>query len=136
MRKFRPAQRYDFGKGTFAPTEQEKPLKRKKTPTNGLTAAICDYVELRGGYAMRINVAGFYRHDVGYIKSGSTIGTPDLIAVVRGRFVGIEVKIGKDRQSDSQKAVEQRITEAAGVYIVARDFEQFRVEFDEITKSF
>ncbi|TAG19161.1 MAG: hypothetical protein EAZ32_12435 [Cytophagia bacterium] len=126
MRKFRPAQSYDFVQGTFVANPTTP--KRNTKPTNALTKAIEDYVSLRGGYAMRINVAGFYRQDIGYIRSGSTVGVSDLIAVVKGRLIAIEIKTGKDTQSEAQKAVQANIKAANGVYLIARDFDQFRVE--------
>ena len=132
MKKFKPSMRYDMIHGFVA--NPAPPPKRARTTTNALTAQIAEYVAMRGGYAMRINVSGFYRQDVGYIKSGSTVGVPDVIAVVQGLFVGIEIKTGKDRQSDGQKAVEQHINQAQGVYIIARDFEGFKADFETIIR--
>ena len=37
----------------------------------------------------------------------------------------IEVKIGKDRQSDDQKNYEHQITRAGGIYYIAKDFDSF-----------
>lgn len=136
MKRFKPSTQYNFVTGTFTLTEPTPRPKRKKTPTNSLTAQIVNYVEMRGGFAMRINVSGFYREDVGYIRSGSTVGVPDVIAVVSGRFVGVEIKTGNDRQSDEQKAVQARIEAVGGVYIVARDFGQFQADFEEILRKF
>ncbi|TAH07210.1 MAG: hypothetical protein EAZ14_11470 [Runella slithyformis] len=136
MRKFRPLQKYDPIKGEFVHNPPTPKRTRNTKPTNALTKAIVQYVETRGGYAMRVNVSGFYREGIGYIKSGSTVGVSDLIAVVNGRLIAIEIKTGKDTQSDQQKAVQSRIEAAKGVYLIAKDFDQFRVEFDQIIKSF
>ncbi|HAK77672.1 MAG TPA: hypothetical protein DCM71_12355 [Runella sp.] len=121
--------------GAFEATEPKPRPKRKKSPTNSLTAQISHYVSMCGGYAMRINVGGFYREDVGYIKSGSTVGVPDLICVQNGRLIGVEVKTGRDWQKEEQKEVEERIKQAKGVYIIARDFDTFRAEFDAIIRG-
>lgn len=116
---------------------QSKPKRRKNTsPTNKLTNDIRGFIARNGGFSLRCNVAGFYREDIGYIKSGSTIGTPDILAVVSGRFVGIEIKIGRDRQSDEQKSVQAGIEAAGGVYLLACGFEQFKAEFEAIIKNF
>jgi Holliday junction resolvase len=124
-----------MAKGVFVTTEPKPRAKRKKTTTNSLTSQIVNYVELRGGYAMRINVGGFYREDVGYIKSGSTVGVPDLIAVFEGLYVGIEIKTGKDYQSEAQKRVQERTQQAKGVYLIARDFDSFKETFEAIIKK-
>lgn len=136
MKRFKPSTQYDFATGTFVTTKSEPRAKRKKTPTNSITSQIASYVELRGGYAMRINVGGFYREDVGYIKSGSTVGVPDLIAVFEGLYIGIEIKTGDDQQSNAQKKVQERTQQAKGVYLIARDFDSFKAEFDAIVKRF
>lgn len=136
MKKFRPSTRYDMVQGTFVATAPAPKRTRNTKPTNALTKAIENYVTLRGGFAMRINVAGFYRQDVGYIKNGSTVGVSDIIAVVSGRLVAIEIKVGRDTQSDQQKIVQSKIEAANGVYLIARDFKNFRTDFDSLIKSF
>lgn len=132
MKRFKPSAQYNMATGAFVTTEPKPRSKRKKSPTNSLTAQISHYVSMCGGYAMRINVGGYYRQDVGYIKSGSTVGVPDLICVHNGRLIGIEVKTGRDYQKEEQKEVESRIKQAKGVYIIARDFDTFKAEFDGI----
>ncbi len=136
MKRFKPSTQYNFVTGTHVATEPKPRTQRKKSTTNSLTAQIVHYVELRGGYAMRINVGGIYREDVGYIKSGSTVGVPDLIAVFEGLYVGIEIKTGKDYQSEAQKKAQERTQQAKGVYLIARDFDSFKAEFDAIVKRF
>lgn len=136
MKRFKPSTQYNMATGAFVATEPKPRPKREKSPTNSLTAQIVQYVELRGGYPMRINVGGFYREDVGYVKSGSTVGVPDLICVHNGRLIGIEVKTGRDWQKEEQKEVEERIKQAKGVYIIARNFDTFRAELDAIIGGF
>ena len=136
MKRFKPSAQYNMATGVFVATEPKPRTQRKKTTTNSLTAQIVHYVELRGGYAMRINVGGFYREDVGYIRSGSTVGVPDIIAVFEGMYIGIEVKTGKDFQSEAQKTVEERTKQAKGTYLVVRDFDGFKKAFDTVVKPF
>jgi Holliday junction resolvase len=61
-------------------------------------------------------------------------GIPDVIGIYKGRFIGVEVKIGADRQSDDQKLREQEIVKAGGLYYIAKDFDSFKIWFDGITK--
>ena len=42
-----------------------------------------------------------------------------------GRFIGIEVKIGKDRQSADQKEIEREINDAGGVYFIAKSYDDY-----------
>jgi len=114
---------------------QSKPKRKKNTTnTNRLTNDIRSLIARHGGYSIRCNVSGFYREDVGYIRSGSTLGTPDIIAVVNGSFYGIEIKVGKDRQSPDQKTVQEGIEAAGGVYLLATDFDCFRKDFEALIK--
>lgn len=136
MKRFRPSQTYNFATGGFDTVAPKPKRTRKTSTTNRLTKTVENYISLRGGYAMRINVAGFYRPDVGYIKSGSTVGVSDLIAVVKGRILAIEVKAGADTQSEAQKAVQAKIEAAGGVYLIARDLDSFKADFEAILKSF
>lgn len=99
---------------------------------NGLTQAIIDYIDLIGGWATRISVEGRYIEKLGQrVRSSVKRGTADIHAVYKGRHLSIEVKIGKDRQSDEQKEVEQDVTSAGGLYFIAKDFQSF---YDWISK--
>jgi hypothetical protein len=42
------------------------------------------------------------------------VGSPDIIAVVRGQYIGIEVKSSDGSQSESQQKVEAELTKAGG----------------------
>lgn len=48
-------------------------------------------------------------------------GFPDLAGIYFGIFVGIEIKVGKDRQRAGQKIMERVIKEAGGIYILLDD---------------
>ena len=67
-----------------------------------------------------------------YIPSTGTKGSADISAVVFGIAVLIEVKFGKDRQSEHQKKYEQAINEAGGFYFIAHDEDDFLVKFKQL----
>lgn len=101
---------------------------------NGLTDCIIHFIKLHGGQAERIAVMGkplAQKDDrgrvVGYrlVKSQMTKGTADISATIDGRSVKIEVKIGGDRQSDTQRRYQQDVVSAGGYYFVAKDFVSF-----------
>lgn len=48
-------------------------------------------------------------------------GTPDILACVRGMFVGIEAKAGKNRPTDLQISNLRRIHEAGGCALVINE---------------
>jgi hypothetical protein len=106
----------------------------KDSTANGLTRAICDYINYHGYQAERINTMGTAREKkttagkvigVTWTKGTSTAGSADISATIKGRSVKIEVKIGKDRQSEAQKRYQENIEKAGGIYIIAKDFDSF-----------
>ncbi len=113
-------------------------LKRyNETTANGLTKCIMDFINFSGGNANRINVQGqlrkvrvglpisLYGHNFRYTPSSTNKGTADIHAIVKGRHVSIEVKIGKDKQSEHQVKEMNRVTAAGGLYFIARDMQSF-----------
>ncbi len=106
--------------------------KRKPRPAlvlnaNDLTNEIIQHFRKLGGWAVRVNTSGFYDPDKRFWRRGVTDpGTPDVIAVLNGKFFGIEVKTGSDRLRPDQVQTKDLIQNARGVFIVARTLEQFR----------
>lgn len=112
----------------------------KDSTANGLTKAICDYINYHGYQAERINTMGTAREKkttagkvigVTWTKGTSTAGSADISATIKGRSVKIEVKIGKDRQSEAQKRYQENIERAGGTYYIARNFDDFVDFFNE-----
>lgn len=115
--------------------------KYEDRTANGMTQCCIDWIRLNGGQAERINCTGKYidrtevfTDVVGRTRSiGSTKwlptsgqrGTADISAVIRGRAVKIEIKAGKDRQSEDQKRYQTDVEKAGGVYLIVRSFEEF-----------
>ncbi len=112
---------------------------------NGLTKMIVSFIQMSGYQAERINTMGTYRaakkytnmdgvtRTVGkgsWTRSGSTPGSADISATIKGRSVKIEVKIGRDSQSQLQKAYQETVENAGGTYIIAKDFDQFIEWYD------
>lgn len=115
--------------------------KYSDATANGLTRCIIDYIKLMGYQAERISTtgrpldqrttyvdaAGFVRQigTLKWIPGSGTKGSADISATVKGQSWKIEVKIGKDIQSDAQRQYQQAIEKAGGVYFIATDFGQF-----------
>lgn len=99
----------------------------KDTTANDLTKTIIyDMYHIREGVAYRINNGAVY--DVKrqtYRKGVQRKGVPDIIGIIDGRFIGIEVKIGTDRQSADQKEIEQEIKHSGGVYFIAKSYDDY-----------
>jgi hypothetical protein len=116
----------------------------KDSTANGLTRAICDFINYQGYQAERINTMGTAREKkttagkvigVTWTKGTSTAGSADISATIKGRSVKIEVKIGKDRQSEAQKRYQENIEKAGGIYIIAKDFDSFVEWYNQFIES-
>jgi hypothetical protein len=108
---------------------------------NGLTKAIIAWINLNGYQAERISTTGRYvdnskvvtdvlgnRKKIGsgkYIKGTGTNGSADISATIKGKSIKIEVKIGKDKQSEAQIKYQQMIEKAGGIYFIAKNFDEF-----------
>ena len=117
--------------------------------SNGLTAAIVNYCTWTGQYANRINtvgrvikqgkdtqtVFGTIKAKTVMIKGSTKRGTPDLDTLLNGYPVKLEIKVGKDRQSEVQKEQEKIITNAGGYYYIVRTIEDFFVIYDKFINA-
>jgi hypothetical protein len=123
------------------------PTKYTDKTANGLTKCITDFLRFSGYQAERINTMGRMidrtkivtnvlgqQRSIGNVewqKGTGTKGSADISATIKGRSVKIEVKIGKDVQSREQKAYQQAIEQAGGIYIIAKDFQGFHEWFTQ-----
>ena len=118
---------------------------------NSLTNSIIFYINATGNQAERIGNQGQYREgakiqvgtgEIAYTKQlpgkwtpgQGTKGTADISATINGKSVKIEVKYGRDRQSDVQKDYQNKIETAGGIYYIARDFDTFVEWYDNIVQ--
>lgn len=117
------------------------PTKKKKSPANQLTSDIIKYLSHLGCATARINTMGVYDQAKGkFRKSGSTLGVEDVnctmpvkISGIRvGVTIAIEIKIGKDRQSQEQKTRQEQLEKAGGHYMIAKTWDQWKQDFDKL----
>ncbi len=106
-----------------------------KETANGITAAIIRVVNMRPRcVAYRVNNVGVWDAAKGVHRGGNTEkGLPDIWCCMGGRFVVIEVKAGKDRQSEFQEHRQFEIERAGGVYLLIRSKDEFLRWFTEFT---
>ena len=109
----------------FTPEMRIKPTFRDDK-ANGLTKLIEAWLKVKGHFGGRVNTMGTYNVKLGkFITSGSRKGMADITAVMNGRHVSIEVKIGNDKPREAQLKVQQQIQQAGGVYIFVSSFDDF-----------
>jgi len=76
---------------------------------------------------------------VSFIGSGIRNGTADIMAIIQGKAIDIELKrvykVGKDRQSPEQKREQERAVEAGGEYWIVKDFQDFYEKYLEYIRK-
>ena len=114
----------------------KKPLISKSiTDTNGITKLIVDYLRYVYGSKSirRISSEGKWRQGIGYIRSENK-GLSDIEGIVNGKFLSLELKIGKDQIRDSQLKRKREIENDGGIYYLCKweSFEQFQEEIHKL----
>ena len=108
---------------------------------NGLTQAIKTFLQLKGWHCERINVQGRpidqtrvttnclgQKQRIGsisWIRSTGTRGSADLHCLINGKAVFVEIKIGRDQQSEHQKRYQKTVERAGGIYMICKNFDEF-----------
>jgi hypothetical protein len=125
--------------------------KYNEKGANALTKCVIDFLIFNGWQAERISSTGRYvdntkvvtdvigrQRTIGsgkWIKGSSTKGTADISATIKGKSIKIEIKYGKDRQSQEQMRYQLAIEKAGGVYLIVRDFDSFVEWYDKFTSN-
>ena len=103
--------------------------------TNGITKLILDYLRYVYGSSSirRISSEGKYRPGIGFIPS-SNKGMSDIEGIIYGKFLSLEVKVGKDTIRESQLKRKSEIEKDGGIYYLCKwiDFEHFQKEIQEL----
>jgi hypothetical protein len=79
---------------------------------------ILDWLALKRIFHHRNNSGAFVDSQKHFYRFGA-LGSPDIICVIKGQYVGIEVKAPKGKQSEHQKAFQQALEAAGGRYLLA-----------------
>ena len=82
---------------------------------------ILEWLEWKSIFHYRNNtgaMTGKHKGKTWFLRFGA-VGSPDIIAVHKGKYIGIEVKGKNGVQSEKQKEFQERLEQAGGIYILA-----------------
>lgn len=115
------------------PTAQT-PIELYDLKADEITAYILGYLRAKGYVAWAQNNRGRYNPKTGrwYPHPNNRVGVPDIIGYRRSdaRFIGVEVKAGKDRLSDYQIDFLNELKQHGGLPFVAYSYESFVSSFE------
>lgn len=95
------------------------------TPANKLTAKVIKKLTEAGVFFWRQNNLPIFdpklNSGYGAYRSHSGMkGVPDIICIIHGQFVGIEIKAGNDRMSEHQILFKKRCVRNGGKYLIVK----------------
>jgi hypothetical protein len=98
---------------------------------NELVRACDDYLTLKQVFHYRNNSGAIKMPHGSFVRYGAK-GSPDIIVVTDGTYIGIECKMGSGRQSPDQKAFESALTAAGGEYYIIRSVDELQKIIDHV----
>ena len=115
-----------------------RPTPYSDKTANQLTRAVCDFLKFHGHYSNRVNSMGIQRRTKGgeqkWCYGASNKGTADITAIIGGKHVSIEIKVGRDVMSQHQHREKARVERAGGHYITVGSMEEFFYWYKSFTQ--
>lgn len=87
-----------------------------------LVNSCLELLTLKKIFHYRNNTGAFSTSTGGFYRFG-TVGSSDIVAVINGKFVGIECKVSKNSQSENQKTFQKDLELAGGIYWLIRNID-------------
>ena len=88
--------------------------------------SICEYLATKKHFFYRQNNIPAFDRNTGKrwnMPKWGKNGAPDIVVVLKGKYLGLEVKRPTTGQNEAQKVFEKELTEAGGEYYVVRSIE-------------
>ena len=110
--------------------------RHSEATANGLTKSVLTWLQLNGHYCSRIQSQGQWNQKLGrFTKSTVRKGIGDVMAVIDGKTVMIEIKVGRDKLSPAQIKTQSDVERSGGIYWQIRTFDQFMTFYKLITNK-
>jgi hypothetical protein len=110
--------------------------KFRDSTANELTAAVIRFLSLHGHYCSRIQSQGQYQPKLGiFTRSQVKRGIGDVLAVINGKSIMLEIKVKRDQQSTYQKQTQIEVEQSGGTYLIVRDFDSFFNWYSNFNKT-
>ncbi len=102
-----------------------KPDLKDKT-AHQISQCVILYLEHLGGCATEIDNRGYFNPVTNKFQQSRTKnGVPDILACLKGKYLGVEIKAGNDRMRPEQLVFRDEILRAGGYFFECRNFQSF-----------
>jgi len=111
------------------------PRRKRRKPERVVQKACLAWLRAQGALVAVTDAGAAYRAGA---FSGDAIpaGWPDLTGLLPdGRFIGVECKANRGRQSPAQKAMEREIRKRSGIYLLARSVEDLQNGIEDANRQ-
>lgn len=103
---------------------------------NSLTKMVQDFMKWNSHMCTRMQSQGQWDQRLGIFRRGTvTRGAPDLIGIINGTSVHLEIKYGKDKQSTHQQSFQQMVERSGGKYFIVKTWPEFYAWYIELTNT-
>jgi len=102
------------------------PRRKRRKPERAVQKACLTWLRAQGALVAVTDAGAAYRAGA-FFGDAIPRGWPDLTGLLPdGRFLGVECKAKRGRQSPAQKVMEREIRKRNGIYVLARSVEDVR----------
>lgn len=118
--------------------------QKKKSLTNETTQRILTFLFHAGVFAWRENVLPIPLPGGRGFRPGSKSGKPDIVGILpalwgssmyQGRFLGVEIKTGRDRLRPEQEGFHTQARKLGAVILVVKDFNDFIKQWEQLKQK-
>jgi hypothetical protein len=96
-------------------------MKNHELTEHAIQQQILDWLTLKRIFHYRQNSGGLKKGNH-FVKFGAP-GAPDIVVVIKGIYIGLEVKAYRGEQSRQQKDFQTALNAAGGCYFIVRSLE-------------
>ena len=93
-----------------------------------------EWLAIKGIFAYKQNCGGFKNPTGGFYRFSSMNGLPDIVCIIKGKYIGVELKVDKKEQSDFQIIFQENLEKAGGAYYIIRSLEDLEKVVKEEAK--
>lgn len=102
------------------------------TPEGKIQKEILDALHKAGVLCWRNNNTATYDPKLDMYRAFNGMkGVPDILGCIDGRFIGVEVKTPRGKQSADQVLFQRRLESKGGIYILARSVDDIMCLVDK-----
>ena len=98
-------------------------MKNRKVKESELQKLILDYLKAKNIFHYRNN-SGAFKNSEGHFYRFGANGSPDIVIVKNGQYIGCEIKGTGGLQSQYQKDFQEGLEKAGGKYLLIYSLEE------------